>query len=140
MFSKYLEDWRNKPGYEKELVSLWGGWLGKENIALLDEVKESEWARFNNWIRSLAVNFELVKLDFETKSELPISDIEEILSDYETSMNKNSSMFIEIGIPELGCVISEEWDYTYIIWHQKNGAIETLAPYIKEAELKHFHD
>ena len=44
MFSKYLEDWENKPGYYKELVSLWSGWLGKDNIGLLDKVTENEWA------------------------------------------------------------------------------------------------
>lgn len=140
MFSKYLEDWENKPGYYKELVSLWSGWLGKDNIGLLDKVTENEWAKFNDWIRNLASDFEIVILDFETKAEQPISNIEEVLSDYKTSMNKDSSQFIELGIPALGCVISEEWDYTYIIWHQKNGAVEELIPYIKKAGLKHFHD
>jgi hypothetical protein len=41
---------------------------------------------------------------------------------------------------QLGCVISEEWDYTYIIWHKNNGAVEALAPYIKASRLEHFHD
>jgi hypothetical protein len=40
--------------------------------------------------------------------------------------------------PELGCVVTEEWDYTYIIWHKNNGAVEKLAPFIKKAKLKHF--
>ena len=63
-----------------------------------------------------------------------------MLSTDEESMNKESSEFTKLVVPDLGCVISEEWDYTYIIWHKNNGAVDALAPYIKAVGLEHFHD
>ena len=140
MFSTYFKDWEVKPEYKKEFVSLWSGWLGEENNHKLDEVTEIDWANFNNWIRLLSEKFTIELVNFKKQSIEEITDIELVLSTYKESMNKDSSRFLKLVLPELGCVISEEWDYTYIIWHRKNGAIETLTPYIKEAGLKHFHD
>lgn len=55
-------------------------------------------------------------------------------------MKKDSSLFSKYIIPELECVITEEWDYTYIIWHKNNGAVEALIPYILDSKLLHFSD
>lgn len=140
MFSKYFEGWEIKPGYTKEFVSLWPGWLGQENLHKLDEVTEDEWARFNEWVRSLAKDFTLELVDYKSQSTTGITDIENVLSDYKASMNKESSMFTTLVLPELGCVVSEAWDYTYIIWHVNNGAVEILSSYIEKSGLKHFHD
>ncbi len=139
MFSEYFEELEVKSEYTKEFVSLWGGWLGKENCHKLDEVTEDEWARFNNLLRNLAKDFSIERVDCERKLLSKLNNIESVLSNYEESMNKDSSMFTKIVIPNLGCVISEEWDYTYIIWHKNNGAVEALSPYIKASGLKHFH-
>ena len=140
MFSTYFADWEVKPGYKKEYVSLWSDWLGKENYDKLDEVTEKDWGRFNNWIRLLSEKFAIELVNCENESLQEITDIESVLSNYEESMNKDASLFLKIVLPELGCIISEEWDYTYIIWHKENGAVKTLAPYIQEAGLKNFHD
>lgn len=140
MFSDYFEDWEVKPEYSKEFISLWKGWLGQDNCHKLDEVTEGEWARFNELLRILASDFSLKVANCENQSLTKISDIESVLSSYEESMNKESSEFTKLVIPDLGCVISEEWDYTYIIWHKNNGAVEALAPYIKAANLESFHD
>ena len=140
MFSEYFEDWQVKREYSKEFISLWEGWLGEDNYHKLDEVTEGEWARFNELLRSLAKVFSLEVANCEKQSLTKVSDIESVLSGYEESMNKESSEFTKLVIPELGCVLSEEWDYTYIIWHKNNGAVEALAPYIKAASLEHFHD
>ena len=140
MFSDYFEDWEIKSEYSKEFVSLWKGWLGKDQCHKFDEVTEVEWARFNGLLRNLFVDFLLEAADCEKQSLTKISDIESVLSSYQESMNKESSEFIKLVMPDLECVISEEWDYTYIIWHKNNGAVETLAPYIKSSKLEHFHD
>jgi len=140
MFSEYFEDWEVKPKYSKEFLSLWEGWLGKENYHKLNEVTEDEWARFNGLLRTLAKEFPIELVDCENKLLTSIHDIESVLSNYEDSMGNNSTIFTKLVIPELGCVISEEWDYTYVIWHKKNGAMEKLSPIIKSAGLKHFHD
>ncbi|MER2493358.1 hypothetical protein [Catenovulum sediminis] len=140
MFSDYFEDWEVKPKYSKEYVSLWKGWLGQENYHKLDEVTESEWARFNEFLRSLAKTFSLELANCENQSLTKIGDIETLITTYDESMEKESSKFIKIVIPDLECVVSEEWDYTYIIWHKNNGAVEALAPYIKASGLEHFHD
>lgn len=140
MFSDYIKDWEVKPEYSKEFVSLWKGWLGPDNCHKLDEVTEGEWARFNDLLKSLATDFSIEVVDCEKQSLTKISDIETVLSSYEESMDKDSSEFTMLVIPELGCLITEEWDYTYIIWHKNNGAVEALAPYIKAANLESFHD
>ncbi len=140
MFSDYFEDWEVKPEYSKEFVSLWSGWLGAENYHKLDEVTENEWSRFNNLLRNIANNFAIEIADFEHQNLIQIVDLESVLSTYERSISKDSSEFIKIVVPALGCVISEEWDYTYIIWHKNNGAVEVLEPYIKASNLEHFRD
>lgn len=140
MFSKYFEEWNIKPDYSKEFVSLWSGWLGEENYYKLDEVTEKEWMRFNDWIRILAENFTIETVDCKNQSTSKVKDIESVLAGYEESMNKDSTLFTKLVIPELDCVISEEWDYTYIIWHKDNGAVEALTSSITKAGLKHFND
>jgi len=140
MFNKYFEDWELKPEYNKEYISLWSGWLGEKNLHKLDEVTENEWARFNNLIRNCAKDFAIEIVDCNNQSIKKIKDIESVLSNYKESMNKYSSLFSKFVLPELECVISEEWDYTYIIWHKNNGAVEALSPYIKKSELKHFNE
>ena len=140
MFSEYFEEWEVKPEYSKEYVSLWSGWLGKENYHKLDEVTEEEWARFNNLLRGIFKDFVLEIVDCEKQSLTKVGDIESVLSNYEESMNKESSMFTKFVIPDLRCVITEEWDYTYIIWHKANSSVEALSPYIINSGLKHFHD
>jgi len=140
MFNNYFKDFDVKPEYSKEYVSLWPTWLGKENLHQLDNVSEKEWSRFNNWIRSLVNSFLVEVADCQKQTLTKITDIETVLSNYSDSMNKDSSSFIRLVLPELGCVISEEWDYTYIIWHKKNGAVEKLSPLIKNSRLEHFND
>ena len=140
MFSDYFEEWEVKPEYSKEFISLWSGWLGKENYHKLDEVTENEWDRFNSFLKSISEKYSIEKVDFEAQSITKVDNIETLLSSYSESMNKDSSMFTNIVLPELECVISEEWDYTYIIWHKKNGAVEALSPLLESDGLKHFHD
>ena len=140
MFNKYFEDWELKPEYNKEYISLWSGWLGEKNLHKLDEVTENEWARFNNLIKNCAKDFAIEIVDCDNQSITKVKEIESVLSNYKESMNKDSSFFSKFVLPELECVISEEWDYTYIIWHKNNGAVEALSSYIKKSGLKHFHD
>ena len=139
MYSDYFEEWEVKEEYSKEFISLWEGWLGAENSHKLDEVTEPEWARFNELLIRLAKDFTLELVSFENKSLKRVSNIELLLSNYSDSMNKDSSKFINFVIPELECVVSEEWDFTYIIWHKNNGAVEAIIPAIKAAGLEHFH-
>lgn len=140
MFSEYFDGFEIKSEYSKEFISLWRGWLGKDECHKLSEVTVAEWDRFNNLLESISKNFILEAVDFEKQSLIKIKNIESVLSDYEESMEKTSSIFTRLVVPDLKCVISEEWDYTYIIWHKNNGAVEILAPYIKNSKLEHFRD
>ena len=140
MFNEYFKESEVKPEYSKEFISLWDGWLGKENYHKLDEVTEDEWAQFNSLLRSIAERFSFETVNLEERSLTKVCDIESILLSYEESMNKESLAFIRLVLPELECVISEDWDYTYIIWHKSNGAVESLSPYIRAAGLAHFHN
>ena len=138
MFNQYFEDEAVKSEFAKEFVSLWSAWLGKEQYHKLDEVTENEWARFNNLIKLLAKNFQIAVVDCNSQTVTKVTDIQSTLAGYEESMNKDASLFSQYIFPELECVLTEEWDYTYIIWHKNNGAIEALEPFITESGLYHF--
>lgn len=140
MFENYFDNWEVKPEFFKEYVSLWSGWLGKERYHLLDQVTEEEWARFNALILALSKKFSLGLVNCEARKITFPSDITTTFSNYVESMDKDSSMFSQYIIPELECVVTEEWDYTYIIWHKNNGAVEALKPYIDASKLEHFTD
>ena len=140
MFSEYFEGFEVRPEYSKEFVSLWKEWLGSDIHYKLDEVTEKEWSRFNELLRSVSKDFAVEMADCQQQSLTKINDIESVLSSYEESLSKDASDFTRLVVSDLGCVISEDWDYTYIIWHKNNGAIETLSPYIKAASLESFHD
>lgn len=139
MFSQYFDDWEVKPEFEKEAISLWSNWLGEANLYKLDEVTENEWARFNSLLTLIANKYEVGLADCDSESISKLEDIEAALPSYLNSVNKDASQFLKYVIPELDCVLTEEWDYTYILWHKKNGALEALAPLIAEAGLYHFH-
>jgi hypothetical protein len=140
MFSQYFEEWKVREEFKKEFICIFDGWLGKDNLNKLDEVTEQEWSKFNNLLRLVAREYKLQLVNIENKSLSEIENIERMLATYEVSMNKDSDKFSKYVIPELGCVITEEWDYTYILWHTNNGAVAKLAPLIKEVELYNFHD
>ena len=53
---------------------------------------------------------------------------------------KDFSQFTHFVIPELDAVFTEEWDYTWILWHRGNGAVEALAPLVADAGLHHWND
>ncbi len=136
-FEDYFNDWEVREDYKEEFVSLWSGWLGKENYHKLDSVSEEDWSKFNHLIRLISEKYNMLLVDFPNKKLKEIRNIEETLSDYEESMNKSREDFSYYVIPELNCIIGEDWDYTYIIWYKKN-IIEKLENLIKEAGLYHF--
>jgi hypothetical protein len=138
MYSEYFENWEVRSHFSKEFVSLWPCWLGKDNLHKLDEVTEIEWNKFNKWISLIAERFTIKVVDCELEAT---SDFEHAdLSTYQESMSKDRSLFSKFIIPKLGCVITEEWDYTYIIWHKNNEALEALLPSIENARLEHFNE
>jgi hypothetical protein len=137
MYHSYFEDWEVKEEFTKEFVSLWDGWLGEESYKL-DLVTENDWNRFNEFIKSISQNYEIKLVNCNNAELLDINNIQDTLSNYEESMNKDYSLFSKYILPDLNCVITEEWDYTYIIWHKNNGAVEVLSPLIEKAKLKHF--
>lgn len=139
MYSKYFEDCEIRPEYKKEFVSLWSGWLGKESLHKLDEVTQEDWKRFNDWIQLLVNEYKLLVVDRNSESTSEVKNVDAIISTYEESMDKGSSQFSHFIIPELECVITEDWDYTYIIWYKDSSVIKTLSTLINKAGLEHFH-
>ncbi len=109
MFEDYfdIENWEVKSEYNKEFISLWSGWLGEDSCHKLDEVTEKEWNKFNNLIRLISTKYEMQLADFENKRLLPITNIEDVLDNYEQSMNKRGNEFFHYVIPDLNCVIEE---------------------------------
>lgn len=140
IYDLFFEHGEVRTVFKKEYISLWSEWLGKERLHLLDEVSEEDWQRFN---RMLIAAFEAFRVGVANQTvetvEFP-AQIEPLLSDHQEAMNKDASQFAQFVIPELDCVITEEWDYTYILWHRGTGALETLKPLFSQAGLQHFSD
>lgn len=140
IYEVFFEHGEVRPVFRKEYISLWSGWLGEEQLHLLDDVAEQEWSRFNQMLLAAFATFRMGVVNHEAKSiEFP-AQIEPLLSDHKESMGKDASQFSQFVIPALDCVISEEWDYTYILWHRETKALEAIKPLLSKAQLQHFSD
>lgn len=140
VYNRFFEHGEVRPDFRKEYISLWSGWLGKERLHLLDEVSEEEWLRFNQMLLAAFGTFRMGVVDHAAETvEFP-ARLEPLLSDHLESMRKDASQFSQFVIPALDCVITEEWDYIYILWHRDTGALEAIKPLLSEAQLQHFSD
>ena len=140
IYGRFFQHGEVRPKFRKEYISLWPGWLGKERLHLLDEVSENTWLRFN---RMLLATFEAFRMGVVNHAaevvEFP-AQLEPLLDDYQAYMKKDGSQFFQFVIPALDCVITEEWDYTYILWHRDSRALQAIKPLLVEAQLDHFSD
>ena len=140
MIEDYFENFGVRDDFSKEYVSLWPGWLGKHQLHKLDEVTETEWQRFNELLRALFSKYELYAVNLTDNEATKVNKADDIIDSYERSRNKGENDFTKLIIPELEAVYSEEWDYTWIIWHKQNHAVDHLAPLINACQLHHFND
>ena len=138
MYSYFCNDWEVKSTFQQEYVTLWPSFLGLGKLHLLDEVTEFEWGRFNYLLKLIFKEYKIQKVNHFTESLLDVEDINSVLSLYKDSMNKDASKFSQFVLPELNCIITEEWDFTYIVWHENNGAVNALSTFISQADLYHF--
>ena len=99
MFDTYFDDWEVKPEFSKEYISLWSNWLGEENLHLLDEVSEEDWSRFNSLIIVIAKTYNIGLVDCDARLVSFPKNIEDTLSNYSISMNKDASSFSKYIIP-----------------------------------------
>jgi hypothetical protein len=140
IYDHFFENGEVRPEFSKEYISLWPEWLGKERLHLLDEVTEDEWLRFNGMLLATHAAFRTGVVHHGAENvEFPAL-LGPLLGDYQTHLQKDWSNFLQLVIPELDCVLTEEWDYTYILWHRNSGALEAIKPLLDEAKLKHFSD
>lgn len=140
MYSQYFDSCDIKESYKREYISLFDGWLGPQNYHKLDEVTETDWSKFNDLIRMIAIDHVVYSASIEEESCVLVEDIDAIISDYRVSMEKESIEFTRLIIPDLECILTEDWDYTYILWHKGNGAVEKLEPLIKKIGLYQFNE
>jgi hypothetical protein len=140
MISDYFEDWKVRSEFKPEFISPWAAWLGEENYHELNEITEIEWSRFNTLVKLIFKGYELYHVNVELKSMLKVEHVESYLPSYKDAMSRDSSKFTRLIIPELLAVLTEDWDFTYILWHKNNGAKEKLSPLIKQAKLFHFNE
>ena len=138
MFNLYFDGWDVRPKFKTEYITLWPTCLGKDNYHMFDEVTEEEWSRFNSLMKFVSKDYKIGLADCGAGEVTFPKEVEATFSNYKDSMNKDASLFSQYILPELECVISEDWDYTYILWHKDNGAVQALIPYISKANLKHF--
>jgi len=138
MYSKYCREWEIKDTFFPEYICIFNGWVEEKYSYLMDEVTTKEWERFDSLVRLLAKDYKLYLINHNKKTCSLITNIENIIVSYEISMNKDATQFTEIIIPELNAVLSESWDYTYILWHKKNGAKEKVNPLVTNSKLYQF--
>ena len=126
-----------KPDFKKEFVSIFEGWLGSANLHKLDEVGGEDLERFNSLLRLLFRDYTLHAVDLEKGRSEKLECVDAICDSLAQNLNEEYEQFYRLIIPELGAVFTEEWDYTWILWHRDNGAVEALSPLIAEAGLHH---
>ncbi|MEO9875964.1 MAG: hypothetical protein ABJM26_07715 [Anderseniella sp.] len=139
-FETYFHDTAIKPSFTKEFISIFDGWLGKDNLHQIDDVTEKDWSRFNELLRLLSKNYDLYRVDLGAQCLQKITDIQTVLNTHQESELKQSAEFTTIAIPELNAIYAEDWDCTWILWHMNNGAVETLSPLIDQSGLFHWAD
>ena len=140
MIDEYFVDWEIKPEFQTEFITLWNGWLTRERFHLLDEVTELQWAQFNQLIRALFLEFTLYSVNHELGTCTKVDDIDTVIPSYEEDMNRGEAEFTQLIIPEIGAVLAETWDFTYMLWHKDVDATTRLSPFVKNAGLYHFND
>lgn len=138
--SEYFDDWEVKEEFTKEFISLWGGWLGREEFHKLDEVTEHEWKRFNQLVELLYSEYEVFAVNYEKETVKKLTNLNGYLPTYEEDMGRGELNFTTLIIPSLNAVLAETWDYTYILYHKCNGAVKALQPLIKKSNLFSFSD
>lgn len=140
IYDEFFERGEVRASFRKEYISLWTGWLGKDRLHLLDEVGEDEWSSFNRMLLAAFDAYHMGVVDHEAETvEFP-ERLEPLLSDHQQAMRKDASRFSQFVIPALDCVITEEWDYTYVLWHRNTRALEAIGPLLTKANLHHFSD
>ena len=140
MIDKYFKEYEVRSEFSKEFITLWNGWLGREEIHKLDHVTKEEWERFNSLLRDINDHYQLFKVNREYTKYEPITEVESIIDSYDYSMSKDSCHFTTLIIEELDLVLEESWDYTWIIWHRNIENIQLLEPLIKKNKLYNFND
>ncbi|OWK30092.1 hypothetical protein [Sphingomonas dokdonensis] len=140
IYEVFFEHGEVRSDFKKEFISLWPGWLGKERLHLLDEVSEDKWLRFNRMLLAAFGAFHMGVVDHSNETIKFPARLEPFLSDHQEAMQKDASQFLQFVIPAMNCVITEDWDYTYILWHRDVDTLEAIKPLLSGARLEHFSD
>lgn len=140
IYDAFFKHGEVRPDFRKEYISLWSGWLGQERLHLLSKVGEQEWLRFNRMLLAASEAFQMGVVNHDAGTIQFPARLEPLLNGHREAMQKDASQFSQFVIPALDCVITEEWDYTYILWYRTEGTLEAIKPLLAETELQHFSD
>jgi hypothetical protein len=140
MINNYFKNEEVLDDFEKEFITLWSGWLGRDEFHKLDEVTYEQWDRFNTLLRSLDKKYDLYLVNKEYTEYKKVENIESIIDSYDYSMSKDSCHFTTIIIPELEIIYEEAWDYTWILWHKNRNSNEAFKKIVIDAKLCQFNE
>jgi hypothetical protein len=140
VIEEYFDSFTVKNIYKKEFISIFDGWLGEENLYKIDEVTENEWSRFNCLLKLLFNSYDLYIVNRRENIYNKVTNINSLIMSFEEDMEKSSDDFFKIIIPELDIVLTEEWDYVYILWYKDSKSLKKLEKFIKKSNLFHFND
>jgi len=63
MYIEYIQERELRPEFKKKFISLFNGWLGKDNLHKLDEVTENGWQCFNTLLELISKNYSVAIAD-----------------------------------------------------------------------------
>jgi hypothetical protein len=128
---------------EATFICVFDRWLSQEDGYLLDEVKPSEWQKFEALSALLLDHFELQRVDplsgfcHTIRSKRAREDIQTSCH-ADNPIRKKFKEFITLYIPELDCVYQEHFDYTNVLWHRAGTVPEVFLEFVEEVGLHHF--
>jgi|GEM_PF-1272032 len=133
----YFVDGEPSRRFTKAYISHWPGWLREENLHKLDEVTNADRQKFWQLLRSVSEHFSVLRVD-PSFGVSKLHSVDELLRP--PGAKPTHAELVKLVLPELDAMLTEEWDETYILWHTGNGAVESVAPLVREAGLFQLRD
>ncbi|MCG9680937.1 hypothetical protein [Vibrio sp. Isolate24] len=133
----YDENDEIKSVLSQGFISLWRGWLTREEAYKLNQVDAYEVERFKQLIRLLYSKYDIYRAEWDSRTLHKINNIDSFLSDYPCSFEGGD--FVEIFIPSLDLLIKETYDYTFIFWYKENKVQECISSLASQVRLYTFN-
>ena len=126
-----------EPSFPRKFISIFGQWLGKENLERLDCKDELERAERDerllaHWTQVFDGTPVYRFVDGKVRCE---TDRGAFLDACRNKPDKTSEDFMFVLLPELGAYYKEDWDDTNVVWYSDLQRIQPLFDWAREIGL-----